>query len=60
MTAKTDRRAAYDKRKGVAPKSYKLPIKLTAAFAAACQENGEPQSAVLANLMEGYINGDRK
>lgn len=47
--------AKSDRKRGVAVKSYKLPIAVTDAFASACQARGVPMGTALTALMEAYI-----
>ncbi len=54
---RTIRTARYQKKVGLVSKSYKLKQADVEAFAEACKERDESQSAVLTRLMREYIAG---
>lgn len=54
---RTIRTARYQEKVGLISKSYKLKRTDVEAFAEACKERDESQSAVLTRLMREYIAG---
>lgn len=46
----------YRKKNGIISKNFKLKRELCDAFAEACADKGESQTAVIARMMRNYIN----
>ncbi len=57
---KIDRRRKYDEKKDLIAKTYKLERTVVSDFAEKCKEEGKSQSGQLTELMNGYIDRNKK